>query len=187
MALMDFDLQETWEALYAAQIGDQTVHYTRAAKGAYYGHDHFNLATTSWIWLRGLRIVVVGAGFGWGAEDWAAAGMGPIICTDTSAWIQANKGAEATLPILSADVLTPEGRAEIGLADVVITEDVLPCLSDADALALAEACRLVAPVVVHWVTAFEAAGGPLNWKSLEGWKALVGPDLVARRGSGELI
>jgi hypothetical protein len=185
MPLANFNDITVWNDWYQIPMDDGTVaHFERRAKDLILGNDHLRLAEALDI-QPGQRVVLIGAGFGWIKEDWEAAGLGPIIATDTSELIQFLKIYHAVVDVLDADVLTDDGRRAICIAlggspDILISEDVLPCLDDSECLALVEAMRGMAPKVAHWVTANAQMG--LNSKSIEQWKDLVSPDLVVRRG-----
>ncbi len=187
MPLVDFDDPATWDGGPTSLYSDGTGRgFTRDA-GPEYGGDHLILAEA--LDLRvGDSIILIGGAFGWGAETWIAHELGPIVVTDTSAWIHANKAANATLPILNENSLTAFSReivlAALGVerATWCISEDVIAALSDEEAVALAAAMREMADNVVHWTTTRQVTQDPrLNWKSLEEWKALLSPDRVAAR------
>lgn len=208
MPLVDSNLAATWASLYreynpagVEMVGgvpvvpgaDAPIGYSRAVKDRIIGNDHWALARALNL-QPGQRIALIGAGFGWVAEDWAAAGLGPIVAVDTSTWIHANKAANATVTILNADTATNSGRNAVrqalGLsgnqrADWAITEDVLPVLSDAECLQVGAALRNMATNVAHWVSVLVPGGGQdarLNWKTLASWKVLMTPDKVVKRG-----
>lgn len=192
MPLVDFSLQETWDSLYSAYLDDGTlVHFDRRVKDKILGNDHHALRSALNL-LPGQAIVIIG-GFGWIAEDWLSRGLGPIICIDNSPWIQANKAVHAALPILNEDALSTQSQANIltslGTTPTwVITEDVLPCYADSEILSALPAFRAMGGTVVHWVScAVSNCDVRLNWKTQEQWKALVGPDLVVRRGGAEVL
>lgn len=194
MPLLDFNKKETWDSLYSAHVGGEVHHFTRKARQRHIGEDGWRLKRALGLQL-GQNIVLVGGGFGWIAEEWEASGLGPIVVTDTSKFIQLRKHQEAVVPILDADVLTAPGRQAIydalgATPDWVITEDVLPTLSDIEALDFVLAVRaLSAKQVAHWVS---VKGGPgddqrLNWKTLDDWKVMVAPDLAVERGATRVL
>lgn len=196
MPLIDSNLQATWDSLYRCELNGQTVHYARAAKERILGNDHWLLREALNI-QPGQSIALIGSGFGWVGEDWAAAGYGPIANTDTSTWIQANLPGNAIVPVLAEGALSGASRNHIRTAaglgpsakfHWVISEDVLPVLTDAECLNLGAAMRILGTNVAHWVT----VAGPntrasLNWKTKEAWKILMGADLIVQRGRGEAI
>ena len=165
--------------------------------------------------IKGQRILLLGAGFGWIAEEFVMAGYGPMadgtgngrICAlETSAWVHANKNVHARVAIINADVSVATGRNSIrasfnltgtAKADWCITEDVLPILVGQGASPngpnevqpLCQSCRQMAVNIAHMVTPRHgSAQDPrLNWKSMEEWKAWVSPDYVIRRGSTEVL
>jgi len=190
MPLVDTNIQATWDFLYENQVEGETLHFTRRAKRSIYGDDIKRLADA--LGLTPTRnIVVVGGGFGWGAEDLMDYGVKNVVVTDTSAWIQQNKKFEATLPILNEDSRTEASRARVLAAlgttpDFVISEDVLPILTDDECRVFCTAMRQLGGQVVHWAMC-GTGYAQLNWKTAEEWKALVAPDLVVARGTGAVL
>ncbi len=220
MPLVDSNQASLWDggegSLYRCH-GENGVllGYARAAKQQYYGNDIDSLIAglVPLGLVKGQRIALVGAGFGWAAERFNELGYGPIadgtsagriVSVDTSTWIQANKTGNAVVPILNSDVNNATGRRALRQAlgsnnqtiDWAISEDVLPILTDNETQPFADSMRQLATNVVHWVTVGTRvwndpntwAGDPrLNWKTLADWKVLMTPDLVARRGPLEVL
>lgn len=201
MPVVDPNLSATWASWYAVDgpNGGTRLGYSRAAKERLLGDNHWKLLASLAI-QKGQRIVLMGAGFGFVGEDWAAAGYGPIVNCDTSSWIQSNKTANATVAILSEGATTTASRRNIRTAlggtnvnpDWIITEDVLPTLSNAEVTTLVNALRQFAATtkIAHWVTIpylLPSTFNGLNWKTLADWKTLVTPDLVVNRGTGEML
>lgn len=194
--LVDMNDPATWESLYAIYTADGTrlAHYERAVKdlingsnGSMFGEgDHFSLLKALDI-QPNQSIVIIGAGFGWVAEDWIKAGYGPIVCVDNSTWIHANKKDNAVLEIIDADGADPTQvdkiLAGLGKADWCISEDVLGLKSDADAKILSDNMKLIGNSIAHWCS--PNLNTPLNTRSPEEWKEFLG-DLIVRRG-GEVI
>lgn len=195
MPMMDSDQQSTWDYLYRCQVNGQTVHYVREAKEQYLGQDHWKLRDALGL-QPGQKICLVGGGYGWVAEDWGAAGLSVTVC-DTSAYIQANKTSQSTVQVLNEsglsvqsrrNLLTVAGLPQNGKFDWIITEDVLPMLTDNECLPLGSECRKFGLNVAHWVSVKEAGNfAPLNWKTLAEWKALMTPDKVVKRGTSEVL
>jgi len=138
----------------------------------------------------GDTILIIGAGFGWLAEEWTNMGLGPICAVDTSPWIQANKITQSAIPIYDLDITTSQGKDQaksilgVGTNDKIkwaITEDVTPCLADSECLELATHLRTIAETVVHYITIpgnYEKFA-PHNGKTAQEWKNLLTPDLIA--------
>lgn len=216
MPLVDSNDVAVWNSLYSCVLDGRTAHFERAARQQYMGRDGETLiAALVGVGLqKGQRIALIGAGFGWLAEEFVAAGYGPIadgtangkVCAvDTSTWIQANKAGNATVAIVNADVNGSTGRRTVkqqfgsnnAVIDWAISEDVLPILSDAECGVFASALRQVATNVAHWVSLgirrFDnsnvwAGDARLNWKTLEAWKALVTLDrVIARNDQGRML
>lgn len=199
MPLVDTDLEQTWNELY-------TGGFIRANKEAILGSrglppgqgDHWRLAKALNL-QPGQSIVIMGAGFGWVAEDWVAGGLGQISCVDNSAYIHSNKNEHAVVPLHNENGQTQASRARIRQtlnlqgqvrADWCISEDVLPVLSDAEASQFIASMRLIGATAAHWVSISvnPANSDPrLNWKTLEQWKAIVAPDLVVERGTERVL
>jgi hypothetical protein len=129
---------------------------------------------------------LVGAAFGWVAEDFIATGY-DAVAVDCSAWIHANKATEALIPILNVNILDAGAGTIIGPADWVVSEDVLPVLSNEELSGFLTATRSLAPRVAHWVSfAHPSTDEGLNRKDGAGWAAVVAPDILVRRGSSEV-
>lgn len=191
MPALDFAEEAVWNSLYSCEIGGRICHFERAAKDAYFGRDHYALRDALGV-RSGQSVVLIGAAFGWVAEDWIDAGCN-VTAVDTSPWIHARKTIEARIPILNADCTTAVGRAAIVAAagatiDWIISEDVMPVLSDAACIQLATSMRLLSINVAHWVSCVTASTDrELNRKTLAQWKALVPLDRVVRRGTNQVM
>lgn len=223
MPLVDSNDPSLWDggpnSLYQAQPFGTIIGYQRqvmSSGGLCYIGDDAKLLIQALVALgmtAGQRIALVGAGFGWVAEEFLAQGFGPIAdgttngrlaATDTSTWIQNNKNSNAVVNILNADVNASTGRNAIKSAfglkgnvkiDWIVTEDVLPLLigtgptpaGNNEIQPFSSACRQLATKVAHWVTPRYGDGSAqdtrLNWKSLSEWKAWVTPDFVIQRGA----
>jgi hypothetical protein len=145
----------------------------------------------------GVRIALIGAGFGFLGERLAVLGYGPIANVETSPWIHTNKPLNATVEILNSDFRVTSGKRAIrqflGLGNNtkvpwIITEDMLSCFTDSEITQFLPHLRELGTNIAHLVTISEGFLDPrLNWKTLAGYKALVTPDLVVARGSYEVL
>lgn len=197
MPLVDPNLAASWgESFY-------TGGYTRANKARILGcdgtpfgtGDHFRLKQVLGL-TPGMKIAVIGGGFGWLAEDWIASGLDCYV-TDSSTWVQTNKGVQATLPILNETALTLQSRRNIlaaaglpnnGRFDFAVTEDVLPFLTNNEGTQLSSGLRNFADTVAHWVSIGTASSNSaMNNKTPQQWKTLVNPDLVVQRGTSTVL
>lgn len=158
------------------------LHYERAAlwpdmvRRAGFFAQHFGLTSTS-------RVLLVGAGFGWTVEALGNLGV-RAIGTDTSPYVQANKEAD----VMNEDSMTNASRnrvkSALGGVTLVITEDVMTSLNDAECLALrAQLAKFNAPLC-HFVTEFANPSPPFNFnsKSLADWKTLFPVDTIIADG-----
>lgn len=148
------------------------------------------------------KILIAGCGWGYLVEDALAAGFDAWGC-DASAYAVAKSqevlAAPARSRIIQADITVRSQlttlRSTAGLTGAqrfraVVTEDVLPVLTDAEiTAALIELRRIaIAGAVLHIVTPGDPADpakfAPLNWKPIETWRALCAPDLVLDAETG---
>lgn len=190
MPLVSFNDKSDWDAAYSIVINGEELHYERRAKEYVMGPtaDLLRAALESLGLQRTDRIAFIGCGFAWTGESFAAAGYTNIVNVDKSDWINSSKQEHAVLPILNADVLTQEGLALVGTADWAVSEDILPCYTDEEALALSTAMRLIAPNVVHMTSTKDVGSAQgYNWKTLEEWKTLLSPDYLTRRCSDVVL
>lgn len=202
MPLVDMNLKANWDASYVLHDIDVTgravgtLGFERKAKARLLGEDHWMLRDALGLTI-GQKIALIGAAYGFIAEDWIASGLS-VVAVDTSTYIQSTKGTNATLTILNESGLTTASRNNIlsaaGLAnsakfDWVITEDVLGVLSDNECTTLAVALRKFAVKVAHWVSVTQGSvsNANLNWKTLAQWKALMTPDMIIQRGGSTAI
>jgi hypothetical protein len=100
-----------------------------------------------------------------------------------------------SIPVLNEDVLTSAGRNALrsalgGQPQIVVSEDVMSSLSDAEAIAFDAACNSFGgqQTTVHGVTTLqEIQDEGYNWKSLADWKALVPGAIWIDLVSGEVL
>lgn len=190
MPLIDTNDPAVWDSLYTVFVDGDVCHYERRARDRIIGADADSLASAleSVGLLKTHRIAFIGSGFGWMGERFSALGYQQVVNVDTSAWIQANKAQNAVMPILDVEILTELGRDALGPCDWVVSEDVLPCLTDSECRVFMAAMREVAPNRIHWVSTkmTEDHDPRLNWKTEAEWKAFSAPDYVVRRGASEV-
>lgn len=143
-----------------------------------------------------VKTLVVGCGWGYlvdellrlGVDAWgidaslyaitkgkAVAGMLPATLTRLSV-------ADATNRTQLTAVRTTAGLVGSARFGLVVTEDMLPMLTDAEVTTAVTECRRIATNMLHIVTPGTATDASkltaLNWKSTAAWKALVAPDAV---------
>jgi len=204
MPLVDSNSAAVWDSLYQCSPkdgGGQIYHFDRIVKDRILGNDHWSLLTalqTKGI-TKGQKICLLGAGFGWVAEDWVAQGWTPLIAVDTSTYIASRKATEATVTIYDYDITTGSGRNAIKQAlgvtgnnkvNWMISEDVLPILSDTECGQLDGWMHDLGTNVAHWVSVLNAGSNQdvrLNWKTLAQWKALMPSSWVVSRGATEIL
>ena len=93
------------------------------------------------------------------------------------------RGQPLDVPIINADVSTSAGRNDIrsalgGQPQIVVSEDVMGCLDDAEAVQFHTDCHAFGgqQTVVHIVTPLKPDNeqdAAYNWKLLADWKALI--------------
>lgn len=165
--------------------------YNRQNKeNLYYLCQHF-LLRTAFPFQPGETILLVGAGFGWIAEDFISNGLGPVCAVDTSAWIQAEKSQHSVIEIYNYDVTNVTDQESIkqvlgvtgsSKIDWCITEDFFTGMSDSECLTIAQSLRDIGNQVIHYISPSPGTvSGVLanrNWKTGAAWKQLLTPDLV---------
>ncbi len=104
-----------------------------------------------------------------------------------------------TIPIVDADISTGSGRTAVrqaltpsGNPQIVVTEDVMTSLEDAECIALAGYCQAWGgqQEVVHLVSTLQPGGSQdpvFNWKSLVDWKALIPGDTWIDARTGDVL
>jgi len=196
MPLVDSNQASLWDgsatSLYRYQQDQLVFGYARPVMEYYLGNDVDGLiaALTSKGLQQGQRIALIGAGFGWVAEKFIAAGYGPaadgtangkVCAVDTSTWIQNNKNANAQLTITNVDVNSSTGRRTVrqqfgsntATVDWIISEDVLPLLigtgptpgGNNEIVPFCQNLRTLANVgVAHWISCgVPLASDPEQW------------------------
>lgn len=187
MPLVDPHLAETWASAYTGgYTRSNAVVFRLVQKDAATLRERLGV-------VAGQSICMLGSGFGWEAEEWQAAGLGPIVCADFSTWIHANKPGNATVTILNEDGSTATSRNNIKQAgnitgnnkyDFIISMDTMPWLDDDECGRLASVMRDLGTHVVHFLSVAEVNKPPVgNWRKLSEWKTFFGTDTVVERGN----
>ena len=147
----------------------------------------------------GDTILLVGAGFGWIAEDWLLSGLGPICAVDTSDWIQNNKNQHAVIEIHNYDVTNKTDQLNIKnylrissdkKIKWCITEDVFSDCIDSECLLISQHLRNIGENIVHYISPPPRSSEILcdrNWKTGTQWKMLLSPDLIFMKGTEVLL
>lgn len=192
MEEFDFNQPSTWAELYRIPLGNTILGYERAAKEFIIGESQQYLREALHL-TPGQNILLVGGGYGFIQEYWEEAGLGPIVTTDISDYIHQTKAENAIVPIYNESALTAESRGNIqslfnSPIDVIITEDVMPCLTDQQCIELSTALGMMCDNVVHWVTPLMSnCSAMMNWKTLQDWKILLPNDSFIQRGTAEIV
>lgn len=126
------------------------------------------------------RILIVGCGFGFLVDELERLGK-QTIGVDASEWVVTNRISDHVLlgSILELSDMVIL-RNELGPFGTVITEDLLPYLTDDEARIASASCAQVGPLVVHMVT--EQGEADLNYHSTGYWMALTGQLTVSLEG-----
>ncbi len=207
MPLLDWNLKSTWDLLYnvpdpnksKARLGYDKAYFKPLATGQV--KTYVDLLKIK----DGQSIVILGGAYGWTVEAFNEDYPNiKVVNIDNSTHIHSTK--EVTTTILNEDMDSAGSidivKAELGKStiDWVITEDVLPCMSDADIITLLNRLDTFALNVCHKITARASdpihvalsdddypaygievsAGGfatshdaGLNWKTLPEWVQLL--------------
>ena len=196
MSIINYNLESTFNAPDC--YGDSGGYFRTNKDYLMDVCEHWRLRTT----LNpqpGDSTLLLGAGFGWIAEEWIAQGLGPICAVDTSEWIQSEKANNAVVEIHSYDITNLEHQLAIkSLLDLqpnekikwCITEDFFTGCSDSECLNIAETLRNIGENVVHYISPPPRSPDILpdrNWKTGEQWKSLLSPDKVLIRGTSVLL
>lgn len=125
-------------------------------------------------------ILVVGCGFGFLVEEFLRLGK----CAwgiDASDYCIENRTNENVWQASILDYTdVPLLLAQLGAFETVITEDLLPYLSDDEALIASRHCDLLGHFVIHMVT--EQGTVDLNYHSTGYWQALTGQLTISLEG-----
>jgi hypothetical protein len=198
MPYVNFDDAQSWLAMYS-------MPFVRAQRMAIMG-DSLRDITNMRLALeaKGMKptdaVAILGAGYGWSVEEFLAAGYQNVIACDTSAYIHANKNVNAVVTIYNEGAQTNNSKRTVRQLlnrggnsqkiDWAITEDILPCFTDAEISQYAPHLRDIATNVAHWVSCtFEGATHTMdmNWKTRDSWKAFMTPDWIVQRGTNVAV
>lgn len=118
-------------------------------------------------------IIVVGAGFGYLVVEFKRLGK-QSLGLDASSYCYTHRATES---FIQWDILDGPPCMRAG---TVITEDLLPWLTDAEAVTCAKNCSLLSPLVLHLVT--EQGQADYNYHSTGYWMNLTGQLTVSLEG-----
>lgn len=177
--------------------------YTNYVRYPFYGNRSFTVRQN----IAGAVILVAGCGFGYLVDQLVTDGRN-VWGLDASAY--AISEGQARLPaianrlrlgsvLLDADLVAARQAAGLRttgnpgqrqLFDLCITEDLLPCLTDAEIATALPLLRTHATRVAHIVTPLDPTttqAPEMNWKTFAQWDALIGSDfLFGPNGEGPL-
>lgn len=125
--------------------------------------------------LKGFRdpVLVVGCGFGFLVDELVKIGK-DAWGIDVSFYAIENRTNDR---VIWGNILEPLGLTEFGL---VVTEDLLPYLTDEEAKLASINCRKLAPIVIHLVT--EQGEADLNYHTTGYWMNLTKQLTVSLEG-----
>lgn len=148
--------------IVATEAGFYGGHYTY-----YRHHDGFRLRAEL---LRGFPepVLVVGCGFGFLVTELCALGK-DAWGIDASNWAINNCTNDRCW---QADILNDENVDRLPPFATIATEDLLPCLTDTEAVAAAKNCSRIASLVLHFVTV-QGAAPDLNYHPTDYWTNLT--------------
>lgn len=132
--------------------------------------------------VAGRKVLILGCAYGYTVE--ALFGLGvDAYGLDISAYAVSRAPGSVASRIrqgngaVAADMDAMKSLAGIARNrkfDLVFDEDILPCLTDAEALSACLEMRRIGTVVAHRISAHEAIAPCYNVKPLDVWRALVG-------------
>lgn len=120
-------------------------------------------------------LLVVGCGFGFLVQELVDLGK-QAWGVDASPYAIENR---ITKRVFYGDILDL-GAWTMGKVSTVITEDLLPFLTDDEVLIVARNCQALSPLVVHMVT--ERGEANLNYHTTGYWMTLTGQLTVSLEG-----
>lgn len=120
-------------------------------------------------------ILVVGCGFGGLVQELENLGK-KVYGIDASPYAVENRVSKR---VKQGDILCINDAVWLDF-NTVITEDLLPCLTDQEALIVARNCQALAPIVVHMVT--EQGEADLNYHSTGYWMILTNQLTISLEG-----
>jgi len=143
-------------------------------------------------WVRSIvptgKVLVAGCGWGYLVDELVALGLdawgidASTYCVGRAVVSSRVLTVEATSRNRPAGARTAAGLGGSTKFAAAVTDDLLPCLTDAEASTALAELRRVATTLLHIVTPGAAAdpakAAGLNWKSHAAWKSFVGTDLV---------
>lgn len=172
----------------------------------------------------GRSLSIAGCGYGYLVDELTDDGWTNCAGFDDGVWcltriLAGELPASKKLLVVKADVLDETGpestqtvKQQFGITgqnkiDLVISEDLLPCLSDAELTTALENMRDMATSVAHIVTVVDTdqngqefqppgtymsaadlhPGQELNWKTAAAWKELVSSDVLIRTGTYDVV
>jgi hypothetical protein len=209
MPLVPFDANDFSQIWYQNRDADTgaKLGYELAAfqKGHFWNAFEADLVVQCFQIPNNAKIIIIGGGFGWLTGLLLDMNRGfQIACVETSNFILGNQDlnkSKATIQLLNQDFRGTQGKRAIrsalglsptnGKADILITEDILTCFSDAEVTQFLPHLRDIAVKVGHIIeiapnyppTEESGVDLRLNHKpDLAAWKALVTPDICVRRG-----
>lgn len=120
-------------------------------------------------------ILVVGCGFGFLVQEFENAGK-LAWGIDASGYAFENRVNDRVR--LGSILDLPNWP--MGQFETLITEDLLPCLTDDEVLIAARNCQALSPIVIHMVT--EQGEADLNYHSTGYWQALTNQLTISLEG-----
>lgn len=120
-------------------------------------------------------ILIVGCGFGFLVAELLSLNKA-TWGIDASPYAIENRVSER----VSRGTILDLNEVHLGPFETLITEDLLPHLTDDEALIAARNCQALSPIVINMVT--ERGQADLNYRSCAEWMALTGQLTVSLEG-----
>lgn len=122
-------------------------------------------------------ILVVGCGFGGLVKAFQELGKASWG-VDASSFMVENRVCDR---IFHYSILDLANWKVMGTSEAIITEDLLPCLTDEETTLASRNCQALAPIVVHMVTERGTASN-LNYHSTGYWMSLINQPALSLEG-----
>lgn len=124
--------------------------------------------------------LIVGCGFGFLVSEFLRSGKECYGIEASEYAVDSRENDHVWWASILSDVDVTLLQAQLGIFETVITEDLLPYLTDDEVIIASGNCQKLGPFVVHMVT--ESGQGPLNYHSTGYWMSLTNQLTISLEG-----